>query len=205
MGERKSLFMMTTDGGRHWTELSKDITNQEDLGYSMPNGMVLRDLKEPWITYHNTDNGKPTIFKSTTNGRSWERVKLELPVQALDAATYPLTSPMFWGPHHTNGLIAFSFSKDNDLEGIIWYKTTDGGISWTSQVSTYESIAGKQLSVGQNRGSFSMFAYDLNTLWILNSELGDLYRSIDGGEKWEFLGSSPSFQNVHELIFTSPI
>ena len=49
-----------------------------------------------------------------------------------------------------------------------------------------------------------MFAYDLNTLWILNNELGDLYRSIDGGEKWELLGSSPSFQNVQRLIFTSP-
>lgn len=202
--ERKSLFLKTTDGGRHWTVLSEEITNQEDLGYAMPYGMVLRDFKEPWITYNNTDNGNPIIFKSTTNGRSWEQVKLELPVQALDSTTYPLTSPMFWGPHHTNGLIAFSFSKDNDLEGIIWYKTTDGGISWTCQVSTYGSIAAKQPSVGRNRVSFSIFAYDLNTIWILDNDLGELYRTIDGGEKWQFLGSSPSFQNVQRLIFSSP-
>ncbi|WNR43833.1 WD40/YVTN/BNR-like repeat-containing protein [Paenibacillus roseipurpureus] len=202
--ERKSLFMMTSDSGRHWTEVSTDITNQEDIGFAMPNGMVLRDLKEPWITYTNTGNGKPTVFKSMTNGRSWERVRLEIPLQAVDTTTYPLTRPMFWGPHHSNGLMTFSFSKDNDLEGIIWYKTTDGGISWTSQVSTIESILGKQPSVGQKSGTFSMFAYDLNTLWLLLIESGELYRSTDGGEKWQFISSSPSFQNVQGIIFTSP-
>ncbi|WP_091170834.1 hypothetical protein [Paenibacillus sp. 1_12] len=202
--ERKSLFLMTTDGGQDWTVRSEDITNQEDLGNATPYGMVLRDLKEPWITYNNTDNGNPLIMKSTTDGLSWERVKLELPVQALDKITYPLTSPFFWGPHHSNGLIAFSLSKDSSLEGIIWYKTTDGGISWTSQVSTYESIAARQPLVGPNRVDFSIFAYDLNNIWILDNALGELYRTTDGGEKWQYLGSSPSFQNVQRLIFSSP-
>ncbi|MDR6549148.1 hypothetical protein [Paenibacillus qinlingensis] len=202
--ERRNLFLKTIDGGRHWTVLSEDITNQRDLGYASPNGLVIRNHNEPWITYNNTGKGNPIIFKSTTNGHSWEQVKMEVPMQAVDTTTYPLTKPMFWGPHDTSGLMPFSFYKDNNLNGVIWYKTTDGGMSWTSRVSTYESITAKPTSAGRNNGSFSVYAYDINNLWILENNLGELYRSQDGGESWQNVGSSPSFQNVTSLIFSSP-
>jgi photosystem II stability/assembly factor-like uncharacterized protein len=135
--ERKSLLLMTTDGGRTWQVQSKDITNHEDWDYATPSGFSLRGSNELWMTYGNAGNELPVVFKvfkvfkSTDKGRSRGRIRLDAPTEAEGAALYPAVGPTFWGSGGTDGFIAYSYTK-GDGNGFVLYSTKDGGLSWTT-------------------------------------------------------------------------
>lgn len=201
--ERKSLLLMTTDGGRTWQVQSEDITNHEDLGDATPAAFSLRGSNELWMTYGNTDNEPPVVFRSTDSGRTWERVRLDVPAEAEGAALYPAAGPMFWGNGGAEGFMAFSYAK-GDGNGFVLYSTKDGGLSWTSRVVANERIVSGQAAGERTRSTPSLYAYDPTHLWLVDSEYGDMYRSSDGGITWQLLGTSPSFQLVNQMVFVSP-
>jgi photosystem II stability/assembly factor-like uncharacterized protein len=172
-GTGSGLFK-STDAGEHWTEFTP--ANAKSFP-EKPYGRIALQVSpsKPQIVYAMIESKSSALFRSNDGGRNWER---------LDASQY-----MVWRPFYFGNLIVDPKDENKvfkvDLNLLL---STDGGKSF-SAVS------------GSAHGDFHDVWIDPgNTNLILAGDDGGLWRSMDGGTRWEHIVNLPVSQFYHVSV-----
>ncbi len=101
------------------------------------------------------------------------------------------------------GDIFVTYNRGNSQDGIYMIRSTDAGISWSSEIQIYPSGSGRvaisqQMAVGAD-----------NTLYIVVNTLADawvsLARSTDNGETWLYTSLAEDTGNGHCEVYNANI
>ena len=199
-----NILWKSTDGGDNWIACG-DLTTQENrreleiMGqypdsstHSLDDGIpywptltaVAESPGKPGHLYVGTDDGQVQI--STDDGATWTNVTDRLPglppmawINTIEVSTHdPATA-----------YIAVNNYRNDDYDNYI-YKTTDGGMSWTSIVGDLpaERVARTLREDPRNPD-----------LLYLGTELG-LFISINGGRNWVELKSNMPTLPFNDLV-----
>jgi len=169
-----SGIFKSTDGGDHWTELTD--ANAKGLP-EKPYGRIALAVapSDPKIVYAMIESKKSGLFRSDDGGQTWKKG---------DASQY-----MVWRPFYFANLIVDPkdpnkiFKPDGPL-----LLSTNGGRSF-SRVSR------------SAHGDFHDLWIDPgNTNFIVAGDDGGLWRSGDGGNRWEHLLNLPVSQFYHVSV-----
>jgi photosystem II stability/assembly factor-like uncharacterized protein len=144
----------TLDGGATWNVST------------LPSGYQIDNFATPAVdryfaaTY--TSQGGGNIYRSADQGASWQAVEGGLPLNTLYLSSIAFANA-------STGYV--SFQNNNQP---VFYKTTDGGISWTLINSTgISSYVSEMLWLDENTGLAA----------VPNGESG-IFRTTDGGNHW---------------------
>ncbi len=172
-GPGSGLFQ-STDGGEHWTELTP--SNAKGLP-AKPYGRIALAVapSKPQTVYAAIEAGKSGLFRSDDGGRTWA---------ALDASQY-----MVWRPFYFANLIVDPKDENKVFKaGGSLLLSTDGGHSF-GVVS------------GSAHGDFHDVWIDpSHTDTVFLADDGGLWRSQDGGHRWEHIMSLPVSQFYHVSV-----
>ncbi|WJH36004.1 hypothetical protein N6H14_08955 [Paenibacillus sp. CC-CFT747] len=190
------VLLATEDGGRTWTTRT---AMERGLDQGNPSSLVFRNAKEGWISFHNAPGREPILYRTLDGGVTWKPVKWELPPEGDDVIYTAETAPQFFGKNGQEGVLPVTYrKKDNSVTGTVWYRSSDGGDSWRQipsgapvGYSEGPAITGPTLPI----------LGDPDHLWLLDGEQGRLYRSVDGGKRWERIQDSPALQ-LASVIFS---
>jgi photosystem II stability/assembly factor-like uncharacterized protein len=161
----------STDGGEHWTELtSKSLP-------AKPYGRIAIQVapSKPQTIYAMIESAKSSLYRSDDGGANWTK---------LDASQY-----MVWRPFYFGNLIV----DPTDSEKVF---KVDGPLLLSVN-------GGKSFSVvsGGAHGDFHDVWIDpTNTNNIITGDDGGLWRSRDGGTRWEHVLSLPVSQFYHVSV-----
>jgi photosystem II stability/assembly factor-like uncharacterized protein len=172
-GPGSGLFQ-STDGGEHWTEFAPSGAK----GFpEKPYGRIAVQVAQsnPQVVYAMVESKSSALFRSNDAGRNWER---------LDASQY-----MVWRPFYFGNLIVDPKDENKifkvDLNLLL---SVNGGKSF-STVS------------GSAHGDFHDVWIDPeNSNRMLASDDGGLWRSLDGGTRWEHFTNLPVSQFYHVSV-----
>lgn len=170
-----SKVLKTTDGGVTWTGVLIDNQNNHLETIQFLNEKV------GYCSGPGSNNG--VLYKTTDGGESW----YELTPNLIEDNKYV---PM-WGCHfidEDNGLLlAGSSCSNGDMTNLYFLKTTNGGSSWKSANVNYSNSKMSDPLIIEKGGL--AFAVSAGMIW----------RSSDGGTKWEkFLKTTG--QDWHEEL-----
>jgi photosystem II stability/assembly factor-like uncharacterized protein len=172
-GPGSGLFQ-STDGGEHWTELTP--ANAKGLP-EKPYGRIALAVApgKPQTVYATIECKKSALFRSDDGGKTWA---------ALDASQFQV-----WRPFYFANLIVDPKDENKVFKaGGSLLLSTDGGRSF---------------------GSVSNSAHgDFHDVWIdpehtdtvFTGDDGGLWRSHDGGHRWEHIMSLPVSQFYHVSV-----
>jgi photosystem II stability/assembly factor-like uncharacterized protein len=171
-----TYFLTTTNGGINWSSDYFRISN------SFVNSLYFLDSLTGFAV------GYPNIFHRTTNGGlSWTKVKLDSSLVSED----PAYTIKFYSP-----LYGYACGGFRDVAGIVW-RTTDGGINWTTFA---DALISEPLYDLQIFDSLHVIAIGGDPEYGASQVL-----TTDGGETWKYtnLGVywfpvSIGFRNVSE-------
>ncbi|MGZ4788684.1 MAG: WD40/YVTN/BNR-like repeat-containing protein [Terriglobales bacterium] len=172
-GPGSGLFK-STDGGEHWTELTQ--ANAKGLP-DKPYGRIAVTVatSKPDTVYAMIENKKSALFRSDDGGQNWTK---------LDASQF-----MVWRPFYFANLIVDPKDPNKVFKpDAVLLLSTNGGRSF-SPVS--RSAHGDFHDVWIDPG---------NTNSILAGDDGGLWRSEDGGNRWEHLLNLPVSQFYHVSV-----
>jgi photosystem II stability/assembly factor-like uncharacterized protein len=172
-GQGSGLFK-STDGGEHWTELTG--ANAKGLP-EKPYGRIAVTVapSKPDMVYAMIESKKSALFRSDDGGQNWTK---------LDASQF-----MVWRPFYFANLIVDPKDPNKVFKpDLILLLSTNGGRSF-SPVS--RSAHGDFHDVWIDPG---------NTNSILAGDDGGLWRSEDGGNRWEHLLNLPVSQFYHVSV-----
>ena len=172
-GPGSGLFK-STDGGDHWTEFTP--ANAEGFP-EKPYGRIAVQVapSKPQVVYAMIESKASALFRSNDGGRNWER---------LDASQY-----MVWRPFYFGNLIVDP--KDEN-------KVFKVDASLLLSVNGGKSFSGVS---GSAHGDFHDVWIDPgNTNVILSGDDGGLWRSLDGGTRWEHIANLPVSQFYHVSV-----
>jgi len=169
-----SGIFKSTDGGEHWTELTQ--TSVKGLP-DKPYGRIAIAVapSKPQTVYAMIESSKSALFRSDDAGASWTR---------LDASQY-----MVWRPFYFGNLIV----DPKDPEKVF---KVDGPLLLSVN-------GGKSFSVvsGGAHGDFHDVWIDPdNSNTIFTGDDGGLWRSLDGGTRWEHAMNLPVSQFYHVSV-----
>ena len=172
-GPGSGLFK-STDGGDHWTELNQ--TNATGLP-SKPYGRIALAVapSKPQTVYAMIESAKSALFRSNDGGATWAR---------LDASQY-----MVWRPFYFGNLIV----DPKDSEKVF---KVDGPLLLSVN-------GGKSFSIvsGGAHGDFHDVWIDpAETNNLIAGDDGGLWRSFDGGTRWEHILNLPVSQFYHVSV-----
>ena len=172
-GPGSGLFK-TTDGGEHWTEL----TEASSRGLpAKPYGRIAVAVApgKPQVVYAMIESAKSALFRSDDGGSSWSR---------LDASQY-----MVWRPFYFANLIVDPKDENKVFK-------PDGPL--LVSINGGKSFSG---SSGGAHGDFHDVWIDpANPNFVLTGDDGGLWRSTDGGSRWEHLANLPVSQFYHVSV-----
>jgi len=172
-GPGSGLFK-STDGGDHWTEL----TQASSPGLpEKPYGRIALAVapSQPQVVYAMIESAKSALFRSDDGGGHWTR---------LDASQF-----MVWRPFYFGNLIVDPkdekkvFKVDGPL-----LLSIDGG-------RTFSSVGG-----GAHGDFHDVWIDPGNPNLIFTGDDGGLWRSQDGGTRWEHLMNLPVSQFYHVSV-----
>jgi photosystem II stability/assembly factor-like uncharacterized protein len=172
-GPGSGLFK-STDGGDHWTEL----TPASSPGLpEKPYGRIALAVapSQPQVVYAMIESSKSALFRSDDGGSHWTR---------LDASQF-----MVWRPFYFANLIVDPkdekkvFKVDGPL-----LLSVDGG-------RTFSSVGG-----GAHGDFHDVWIDPGNPNLIFTGDDGGLWRSQDGGTRWEHLMNLPVSQFYHVSV-----
>jgi photosystem II stability/assembly factor-like uncharacterized protein len=172
-GPGSGLFK-STDGGDHWTEL----TQASSPGLpEKPYGRIALAVapSQPQVVYAMIESAKSALFRSDDGGGHWTR---------LDASQF-----MVWRPFYFGNLIVDPkdekkvFKVDGPL-----LLSVDGG-------RTFSSVGG-----GAHGDFHDVWIDPGNPNLIFTGDDGGLWRSQDGGTRWEHLMNLPVSQFYHVSV-----
>lgn len=160
----QGIIYKTTDAGAIWLPQSSGTT--ETLY-----GVQFTNANTGYIVSQNSSS----IFKTTNAGQSWNRMNFY-------SNNYYTRYAMFF----TSSSAGWVVGSNGTIE-----KTTDGGISWTTQSS------------GTTQELRKVFFIDANTGWIVGNN-GTILKTTDGGQNWATQSSGTSQQlNAVQFINAS--
>jgi photosystem II stability/assembly factor-like uncharacterized protein len=186
--QQRGLFR-TEDGGKNWSQVLylDDTTGAADLAFSADAADILyaslwQVQRYPWLDYFQpTVGGNSSIYRSTDGGRSWNPVGGEglptTPLSRIEIAVAP--------GHQANRVWA---AVDSPQSGGL-YRSENGGDSW-EMVNDDSSLASSYMSW------LTADPHDDNTVWAGGQPLR---RSVDGGETFTIVRSSPGGDDYHAL------
>jgi photosystem II stability/assembly factor-like uncharacterized protein len=158
----------TTDGGAHWTNLSKNPGFARGTLGKM--GVAIAQ-SNPRIVYAMVQAREGGVFRSNDAGATWKRVNAQMKLR--QRAFYYMAIYV----HPTNPDVAFVPQVDGT------YKTTDGGKTWKPTTPS---------------GDHHIFWVDpLNTQIMFDGNDGGATVSTDGGTTWSTENNQPTGQYYH--------
>ncbi len=164
----------TTDGGAHWTELTQ--SNSKGLP-NKPYGRIALAVapSKPQVVYAMIESKSSALYRSDDGGGSWRR---------LDASQY-----MVWRPFYFGNLIVDPKDENKVFKvDLVLLLSVNGGRSF-SPVS------------GGAHGDFHDVWIDPdNPNNIFAGDDGGLWRSQDGGTRWEHVMNLPVSQFYHVSV-----
>jgi len=168
------FLFLTDDQGKNWKKISPDLTNydpakQGNIAYATIWSISESPLKKGLI-YAGTDDGNIQITKN--EGGNWEKINAGLPperfIASIEASRYA----------EGTVYIVVNGKRHNDFNPYL-FKSTDYGKTWTN-IGT--SVPGGITNVVKEDPTNKNILY-------LGTDLG-VYVTIDGGKKWDVLGSN---------------
>jgi hypothetical protein len=191
-------FYRSTDGGQTWTLSNPGTLPTDPTGRQGATSLVRASDGTLYLGIHYGG-----IFKSTDGGLTWASVpnasesifdRITLAVAASDPA-----------------VLYAAYSHDIDGPGgMTFYRSTDGGASWTAQTNTPSACEGQcwydmpvavsptdsnEVYVG---GSFNYNGCPATYPYSSNPSCNSVVmKSLDGGATWYELGSDTAGVNVH--------
>ncbi len=169
-----SGIFKSTDRGEHWTELT--AASAQGLP-EKPYGRIALTVapSKPQTVYAVIESAKSALFRSDDGGQNWEK---------LDASQY-----MVWRPFYFANLIVDPKDENKvfKMDGPLLL-STNGGKSFGS--------------VGNSAHG------DFHDIWIdpanpnvcFTGDDGGLWRSLDGGNRWEHMMNLPVSQFYHVSV-----
>jgi photosystem II stability/assembly factor-like uncharacterized protein len=175
-GPGSGLFK-STDGGEHWTELTEQ--NAKGLP-EKPYGRIALAVapSKPNVVYAFIEAHKSALFRSDDGGQNWQK---------LDASQY-----MVWRPFYFANLIVDPKNENKvfKVDGPLLLSVNGG--------KSFSSVGGAAHG-------------DFHDVWIdpadpnvvFTGDDGGLWRSQDGGSRWEHMMNLPISQFYHVSIDSS--
>jgi len=166
----------TSDSGKTWTNLKSG----EDWLNTPINDFYFSDKNNGWIsalaTYNTVLHIPDTIgrvYNTTDGGKSWSLVY-------SDSSWYDRSSKIFFPTPQVGYFVANAYGSDNRRNSVRIGKTTDGGINWTT--NNIEDFTLRDAGF-----------VNADTGWIsgLSSTASGFFRTVDGGNTWEFKEFKP--------------
>ena len=172
-----SGFYKSTDGGDHWSEINQ--SNAKGLP-DKPWGRIAVAVapSKPNVVYANIESKNSALYRSDDGGQSWTR---------LDASNYVIWRPFYFGnlivdPKDENKL----FKPDLPL-----LLSTDGGKSFS------------RISGGAHGDFHDVWINPKNPNLVFAGDDGGLWRSDNGGSRWEHMFNLPVSQFYHVSVDNS--
>ncbi len=188
-GEADEVSMMveiyrTDDSGSTWTRVFVNDPTLPGSSDSLPisgmkTGFAFLDANRGWIGGMEPVDGLIYFYSTTDGGVTWSLQDLHLPSGYTEAQTITI-SPRFFGA--TEGVLPVGLFGDS--EGIIFYLSHDGGVTWNP--STPVASSG-QVSIASLT---DFIAWDGGLT---------LFASHDSGTTWESI--TPNI-DIHETFMT---
>lgn len=187
-GSQYVAIYRTTDGGASWTQVFTHAPGRSsDLpSGGMKSGLVFSDAYNAWIGGSIPMDNALYFFHSETGGATWSPVDLPLPAGLGDffAETFP---PQFFNA--AEGILPVRLMVLSGGEGFAFYRTTDGGATWT---------AGKVLP--------GVVAYDfVDSAQGFATDGFVLFASADGGASWRRVAGAPDSMTLLRIDFVDEL
>ena len=161
----------STDGGDHWTEITQ--SNAKGLP-DKPWGRIAVAVapSKPNVVYANIEAKKSALYRSDDGGQSWTK---------LDASNY-----MIWRPFYFANLIVDPKDENKLFKpDLILLLSTDGGKSFNV------------VSGGAHGDFHDVWINPKNSNTIFAGDDGGLWRSDNGGSRWQHMFNLPVSQFYH--------
>ncbi len=172
-GPGSGLFK-STDGGDHWSEVTP--TNAKGFP-DKPYGRIAvqQAPSNPELVYANVESKSSALFKSNDGGKTWTK---------MDASQL-----MVWRPFYFGNLIVDPKDADKIFKvDLMLLLSVNGGKSFS-------------IVSGSAHGDFHDVWIDpSNSNLILAGDDGGLWRSLDGGTRWEHIDNLPVSQFYHVSV-----
>jgi len=169
-GPGSGLFK-STDGGEHWTE----ITEQNAKGLpAKPYGRIAVTVSpsKPETVYALIEAKNSALYRTDDGGANWKK---------LDASSY-----MVWRPFYFANLIVDPKDENKVFKpDLILLLSVNGGRSFSN------------VSNAAHGDFHDVWIDPENTNQIYAGDDGGLWRSVDGGTRWEHLMNLPVSQFYH--------
>jgi photosystem II stability/assembly factor-like uncharacterized protein len=169
-GPGSGLFK-STDAGDHWSEIND--SNAKGLP-AKPWGRVAVAVapSKPQVVYANIESKKSALFRSDDGGQSWTR---------LDASNY-----MIWRPFYFGNLVVDPKDENKIFKpDLVLMLSTDGGKSFNI------------VSGGAHGDFHDIWINTKNPSTVIVGDDGGLWRSEDGGNRWNHQVNLPVSQFYH--------
>ena len=180
----------SADRGNSWTRISEDLTANDASrmllrsSSSIPYQTITALAESPrrqGLLYAGTDDGK--LHVSSDDGRTWTDLTEAVPTRRWYSRVVP-------SRHADDTVYVTQRGREDDDFGVYVYKSTDRGRSFSSIAANIP--AGSVNSIIEDPRNPS-------TLY-LGSDFGT-FVSVDGGQRWNVLGSGLPTVQVADLAF----
>ncbi len=181
----------STDAGATWTNVG--------LRDSLHIGRIVTHPSDPdtvWVAAAGHlwgPNEERGLYKTSDGGRTWERLLyIDENTGVIDVAIHPSNTDTIWAAAYQRQRKAFGFDGGGAGSGL--YKSTDGGRTWEKHNGRGELPEGDYGRIG-----ISIYAGDADIVYVSIEQGyeysasttydivgGGTYRTLDGGETWEF-------------------
>jgi photosystem II stability/assembly factor-like uncharacterized protein len=166
----------TEDGGESWEGLNTGLFSYETSNLA-GGSLYFIDNQTGW--YVGQQN---TILKTGNGGSSWTKLNSGI---SLLPNQYVHYKNLFFNDSNNGWVVGYIGSTSGgDLQGVV-LKTTNGGLSWSSQIF--------------GTGLFSISFTSSQKGWIVGGQ-GSIYVTADGGNNW-ITQSSGTLNLLHDVAF----
>ena len=169
-----SGIFKSTDGGEHWTEITP--ANAKGMP-AKPYGRIALAVapSKPQTVYAMIESAKSALFRSDDGGANWSK---------LDASQF-----MVWRPFYFGNLIV----DPKDPEKVF---KVDGPLL----LSVNGGKSFSQVSGGAHGDFHDVWIDPGDTNYLFTGDDGGLWRSRDGGTRWEHMLNLPVSQFYHVSV-----
>ncbi len=169
----------TTDGGDTWTRVNgANIPDPLNGEYGIV-GHYTAVGNSIWFT---TNKGR--VYYSADKGYTWD-------VSTIYSGSYTTYIEVAFGDGGLNGLALVNLTDGSNSTGNEYYKTTDGGLTWTQITPAGNAYYGGISSVPGKPNTFVSVGSDYQTPYM------GVSMSVDGGMTWV---NTPSYYQDFQMI-----
>jgi photosystem II stability/assembly factor-like uncharacterized protein len=180
----------TIDSGANWIRLYNMDPSQSETVGGLPfsgskNGIGFASSTRGWVGGAEPMGGYVWLFVTNDGGRTWGHQNLALPA-GFEQAMTSVDAPLFFTP--LEGILPVQLYLV-DLVATVFYRTTDGGLSW--QARRPVTLTGR----------YSIAS--INEFWVWDGET--LVASYDGGQAWQSIPADLNLtDSLSQLDFVAP-